>query len=114
MSYFRKIPIDRKIISFTRQKLKKSCCLNILFALFSDPGKSPTVLLLQPYKNPESRTYSFYNSVKDCMEAIIDTFEQKLKKEYPPTKYPDINYHLGNLYAYIEQFEDINCLGTVK
>jgi len=74
------------------------------------PGKSPTVLLLQPYKNPESRTYSFYNSVKDCMEAIIDTFEQKLKKEYPPSKYPDINYHLGNLYAYIEQFVDINCL----
>ena len=54
-----------------------------------------TILLVQPTKKPEGRTYSDYESVNDCMEGVCRIYEEHLKKENPSSS--QITYDIAQV-----------------
>ena len=44
---------------------------------------SHSILLIQPSSNAESRTYSDYESVNDCLEGVCRIYEEHLKRRNP-------------------------------
>eukprot|EP00730_Choanoeca_flexa_P010688 TRINITY_DN2021_c0_g1_i1.p1 TRINITY_DN2021_c0_g1~~TRINITY_DN2021_c0_g1_i1.p1 ORF type:complete len:102 (+),score=20.95 TRINITY_DN2021_c0_g1_i1:88-393(+) len=69
---------------------------------------SHTILLIQPTQSPASRTYSDYENVNQAMEGVCKMFEGHLKSTYP-TKV-NINYEVGDLYAFIDALSDMSAL----
>lgn len=74
-----------------------SCC----------PPQSHTILLVQPGK-PETRTYSDYESVNECMEGVCHIYEEHLKRQNPNT--PSITYDISQLFDFVDQLVDLSCL----
>ncbi|XP_072172963.1 testis-specific serine/threonine-protein kinase 3-like [Diadema setosum] len=66
-----------------------------------------TIMLIQP-STPESKTYSDYNSIKECMEGICRIFEEHLKKVHPSS--PSITYDISELFEFIDKLTDLSCL----
>lgn len=60
-----------------------------------------TILLVQPDINPETRTYSDYESVNECMEGVCKIYEEHLKKRNPNT--PTITYDISQLFDFVDQ-----------
>ena len=56
-----------------------------------------TILLVQPSKKPEGRTYSDYESVNDCMEGVCRIYEEHLKKSNPSSS--QITYDISQVLA---------------
>merc|ERR1711990_1424443 len=54
---------------------------------------SHTILLVQPTRKPEGRTYSDYESVNDCMEGVCKIYEEHLKRLNPSS--PQITYDIS-------------------
>ena len=54
-----------------------------------------TILLVQPSKKPEGRTYSDYESVNDCMEGVCRIYEEHLKKSNPSSS--QITYDISQV-----------------
>lgn len=52
---------------------------------------SHSILLIQP-STPETRTYSDYESVNDCLEGVCRIYEEHLKRRNPNTV-SYINFH---------------------
>ena len=77
---------------------------------FSNNSKmSATLLLIQADpRYPESRTYQFYESVTECVEGVCKIYEEYLKAQYPHRS--SITYDLHELYEYLDQFYELNCL----
>lgn len=71
-----------------------------------------TILLVQPGPKPESRTYSDYESVNECMEGVCKIYEEHLKRLNPNT--PSITYDISQLFDFIDQLTDLSCLVWVK
>ncbi|XP_059484539.1 enhancer of rudimentary homolog [Neocloeon triangulifer] len=69
---------------------------------------SHTILLVQPTQKPETRTYSDYESVNECMEGVCKIYEEHLKKMNPNT--PSITYDISQLFAFIDDLADLSCL----
>ncbi|XP_075988873.1 enhancer of rudimentary [Anticarsia gemmatalis] len=69
---------------------------------------SHTILLVQPGPRPETRTYSDYESVNDCMEGVCKIYEEHLKRRNPNT--PTITYDISQLFDFIDQLADLSCL----
>ncbi|XP_005181537.1 enhancer of rudimentary homolog [Musca domestica] len=69
---------------------------------------SHTILLVQPGVRPETRTYSDYDSVNDCMEGVCRIYEEHLKRINPNT--PTITYDISQLFDFLDQLADISCL----
>lgn len=46
---------------------------------------SHSILLIQPTNQPETRTYSDYESVNDCLEGVCRIYEEHLKRRNPNT-----------------------------
>lgn len=97
-----------------------------------------TILLVQPTPRPESRTWSDYESINDCMEGgdvsavapssgegpsspslfvsstivvligICKIFEEHLKKQNPNS--PSITYDVSQLFDFIDRLADLSCL----
>ncbi|XP_069118606.1 enhancer of rudimentary homolog isoform X1 [Argopecten irradians] len=67
-----------------------------------------TILLVQATRKPETRTYSDYESVNDCMEGICKIFEEHLKKMNSDC--PSITYDISQLFDFMDQLEDLSCL----
>jgi len=67
-----------------------------------------TILLVQPGKKPEGRTYSDYESVNECLEGTCKIFEEYLKKINPNS--PSITYDISQLFDFIDQLADLSCL----
>ncbi|GBP30960.1 Probable RNA-directed DNA polymerase from transposon BS [Eumeta japonica] len=63
--------------------------------------KSHTILLVQPGARPETRTYSDYESVNDCMEGVCKIYEEHLKRRNPNT--PTITYDISQLFDFVDQ-----------
>jgi hypothetical protein len=55
---------------------------------------SHSILLIQPTSQPETRTYSDYESVNDCLEGVCRIYEEHLKRRNP------------NTVSFIEYFEN--------
>ncbi|XP_022093680.1 enhancer of rudimentary homolog isoform X2 [Acanthaster planci] len=66
-----------------------------------------TILLIQPGP-AETRTYSDYDSVKDCMEGVCKIYEEHLKRCNPNS--PSITYDIGHLFQFIDDLKDLSCL----
>ena len=64
---------------------------------------SHTILLLQPGIKPETRTYSDYESVNECMEGVCKIYEEHLKKTNP--NLPSITYDISQLFDFVDQVE---------
>lgn len=57
---------------------------------------------------PETRTYSDYESVNECMEGVCKIYEEHLKKMNPNT--PSITYDISQLFDFVDQLTDLSCL----
>ncbi|KAH6925169.1 hypothetical protein HPB50_001410 [Hyalomma asiaticum] len=68
---------------------------------------SHTILLVQPGK-PETRTYTDYESVNECMEGVCHIYEEHLKRQNPNT--PSITYDISQLFDFVDQLVDLSCL----
>jgi Enhancer of rudimentary len=62
---------------------------------------SHTILLVQPGARPETRTYSDYESVNECMEGVCKIYEEHLKRRNPNT--PTITYDISQLFDFVDQ-----------
>lgn len=69
---------------------------------------SHTILLIQPSSSAESRTYSDYESVNDCLEGVCRIYEDHLKRRNPSV--PQITYDISQLFDFIDQLRDLSCL----
>lgn len=67
--------------------------------------QSHTILLVQPGPRPETRTYSDYESVNDCMEGVCKIYEEHLKRRNPNT--PTITYDISQLFDFIDQVSNL-------
>ncbi|XP_057174669.1 enhancer of rudimentary homolog isoform X1 [Ursus arctos] len=76
----------------------------------SDRGGSGshTILLVQPTKRPEGRTYADYESVNECMEGVCKMYEEHLKRMNPNS--PSITYDISQLFDFIDDLADLSCL----
>jgi len=68
---------------------------------------SHAILLIQPGK-PETRTYSDFESVNECMEGVCHLFEDHLKRQNPNTA--SITYDISQLFDFIDNLDDLSCL----
>ncbi|KAB0348157.1 hypothetical protein FD754_013014 [Muntiacus muntjak] len=59
---------------------------------------SHTILLVQPTKRSEGRTYADYESVNECMEGRMN-----------PNS-PSITYDISQLFDFIDDLADLSCL----
>ena len=59
---------------------------------------SHTILLVQPTKRPEGRTYADYESVNECMEGVCKMYEEHLKRMNPNS--PSITYDISQLFDF--------------
>lgn len=66
---------------------------------------SHTILLVQPSARPETRTYSDYESVNECMEGVCKIYEEHLKRLNPNT--PTITYDISQLFDFVDQVRAI-------
>lgn len=57
--------------------------------------------MVQPGINPETRTYSDYESVNECMEGVCKIYEEHLKRRNPNT--PTITYDISQLFDFVDQ-----------
>ncbi|XP_045561927.1 enhancer of rudimentary homolog [Salmo salar] len=69
---------------------------------------SHTILLVQPTKRPEGRTYADYESVNEGMEGVCKMYEEHLKRMNPNT--PSITYDISQLFDFIHDLADLSCL----
>ena len=60
-----------------------------------------TILLIQSNAKPESRTYTDYDSVNECMEGVCKIYEEHLKTTNP--NLPSITYDISQLFEFIDQ-----------
>ncbi|KAL7303987.1 enhancer of rudimentary homolog [Trichogramma pretiosum] len=67
-----------------------------------------TILLVQPANRPETRTYSDYESVNECMEGVCKIYEEYLKRQNPNT--PTITYDIKQLFDFLDDLTDLSCL----
>ncbi|KAJ9578247.1 hypothetical protein L9F63_005517, partial [Diploptera punctata] len=70
--------------------------------------QSHTILLIQPGSKPETRTFSDYESVNECMEGVCKIYEEHLKRQNPNT--PSITYDISQLFDFVDQLADLSCL----
>lgn len=73
---------------------------------------SHSILLIQPSASAESRTYSDYESVNDCLEGVCRIYEEHLKRLNPNT--PTITYDISQLFDFVDQLKDLSVLVYVK
>jgi len=69
---------------------------------------SHTILLIHPKPCPTTRTYTTYKSVKQCLEAIYQIYEEHLKRL--SSDKPTITYAISQLFDFIDSFVDVSCL----
>lgn len=67
-----------------------------------------TILLVQPTKKPEGRTYSDYETVNECMEGVCKIYEEHLKRMNPNS--PSITYDISQLFDFIDDLADLCCM----
>ena len=64
-----------------------------------------TILFTQTAKNPNSRRYSDYETVDQCMEGICKIYECYLKVTNPHKS--TITYDVNDLFDYIDSMPDL-------
>lgn len=108
----------------------------IYTCFFPSDIQSHTILLVQPTKRPEGRTYADYESVNECMEGrivlliikgkinvmnnsnaefffslikgVCKMYEEHLKRMNPNS--PSITYDISQLFDFVDDLADLSCL----
>ena len=70
-------------------------CTTVIKSVAFRMSTTHTILLVQPSKKPEGRTYSDYESVNDCMEGVCRIYEEHLKKSNPSSS--QITYDISQV-----------------
>lgn len=67
-----------------------------------------TILLLQTTSKPESRSWSDYDTVTQCLEAVCKVYEEHLKR----TRRADEShsYDVAELFDFIDRLGDVTCM----
>ncbi|XP_065063527.1 enhancer of rudimentary homolog [Rhopilema esculentum] len=69
---------------------------------------SHTILLIQPNPKLETRTYSDFETIDDCLEGVCKIYEEHLKRTHPNS--PSITYDISQLFDFIDGLADLCCL----
>ena len=69
---------------------------------------SHAILLVQPTKRPEGRTYTDCESVSACTEGVCNMYEDHLKRMSPNS--PSVTYDITQLFDFIDDLADLSCL----
>merc|ERR1712168_22044 len=69
---------------------------------------SHTLLLIQPTRKLESRTYGDFESLNEALEGVCKIYEEHLKRENPHQ--PAITYDISQLFDYIDTLTDLSVL----
>ena len=69
---------------------------------------SHAILLVQPTKRPEGRTYADYESVNECMEGVCKMYEVHLNRMNPNS--PSITYDISQLSDFTNDLADLSCV----
>ncbi|KAA0190004.1 hypothetical protein HAZT_HAZT001003 [Hyalella azteca] len=91
---------------FSKSKTDKKNIFDAIICIIYN--QAHTILLVQPGPKPESRTFSDYESVNECMEGVCKIYEEHLKRMNPNT--PSITYDISQLFDFIDQLADLSCL----
>ncbi|KAL5463340.1 hypothetical protein EMCRGX_G032232 [Ephydatia muelleri] len=82
-----------------------------------------TILLIQPTRGHDTRTYTDYESAQECLEGnsyhiqirrlkifagICKIYEEHLRQLNPQT--PSITYDISELFKFIDNLFDLSCL----
>ena len=67
-----------------------------------------TIVLIQPTKKPDSKTYSDFKTINEAMEGVCKLFEEHLKRLNPSK--PQITYDVAELFDFIDQLPDLGCM----
>ncbi|CAI8043311.1 Enhancer of rudimentary homolog [Geodia barretti] len=67
-----------------------------------------TILLIQPARGHESRTYTDYETVQECLEGICKIYEEHLRQLNPHS--PSITYDISQLFKFVDDLFDLSCL----
>ncbi|KAI8052319.1 rudimentary enhancer [Syncephalis plumigaleata] len=73
-----------------------------------DVGTTHTILLIQRDHNPKSRTFSEHETVSAAMQALVDTYQARLKAIHP--REANITYDINQLYEYIDAYAELAAL----
>jgi hypothetical protein len=59
-----------------------------------------------------TRTYLDFNTIEECVQSILQMFEQHLRRSNPDSKTPHetINYELPLLVEYLDNIADLSCM----
>ncbi|EDW04153.1 enhancer of rudimentary homolog [Drosophila grimshawi] len=71
-----------------------------------------TLLLIHPMQCPKTRTYSEYESIQDCLNAICKIYEEHLKRTN--LDMPTVTYDIVQLFDFIDSLVDVSCLTYQK
>ncbi|XP_032333080.1 enhancer of rudimentary homolog [Camelus ferus] len=63
-----------------------------------------TILLVQPTKRPEGRTYADYESTNECMEGVCEMYEEHLRRMNPNS--PSITCDISQFFDFINDPAD--------
>uniref|UniRef100_A0A0M3I5T7 Enhancer of rudimentary homolog n=1 Tax=Ascaris lumbricoides TaxID=6252 RepID=A0A0M3I5T7_ASCLU len=69
---------------------------------------SHTILLMQPTARHDSRSWTDFESLTECIEGVCQIFEENLKKLNPDSA--SITYDVQNLFDFIDRLADLSCL----
>eukprot|EP00053_Salpingoeca_punica_P000719 m.30043 g.30043 ORF g.30043 m.30043 type:complete len:103 (+) comp10517_c0_seq1:310-618(+) len=69
---------------------------------------SHTIVLLQTTRNPNTRTYSDFETAGEALDGILKLYEAHLKARFPQRAH--IDYDISELFAYIDALGDLSCL----
>eukprot|EP00756_Hemistasia_phaeocysticola_P058616 Hpha_TRINITY_DN3525_c0_g2::TRINITY_DN3525_c0_g2_i1::g.25786::m.25786 len=67
-----------------------------------------TIVLYQPTKATNSRTFSDFESVAEAMNGLCQMYERRLKHESPGSD--DITYDVADLFKFLDSLEDLSLL----
>ncbi len=68
-----------------------------------------TILLVQPDQRPELRTWSDFETIKECLEGVCRIYEHHLKGGQNNSN-QDIDYDIEELFAYLDAMGNLSCL----
>merc|ERR1712002_1031266 len=77
------------------------------FDCLTEMSQTHTILLIQPSPKLESRTYSDFECLSDCMEGVCRIYEEHLKKSNPSSN--QITYDISQLFDFIDDLQDLAC-----
>ena len=69
---------------------------------------SHTILLVQPTRKLEARSYGDFESMNEALEGLCRIYEEQLKRENPHQQ--TITYDISQLFDYIDGLTDLSVL----